>query len=56
MWFDPAHPLNGPGQTLEGLYISGTRLNNLDGDLTTACTPPFQMVDNRLTGAYGAAS
>ncbi len=43
---------NGPGYTLEGLYISGTRLNNLDGDLTTtSCTPPFQMLDNRLAGA-----
>ena len=57
VWIAAAHPLNGPGQTHGGLYISGTRLNKLDGDHTTACTPPFQMIDNRpLTGANGAAS
>ena len=31
------------------VYISGTRLNNLDGDfITTSCTPPFQMLDDRF--------
>ena len=46
--FALVHPFNGPGYTLEGLFISGTRLNNLDGDhITTSCTPPFHMLDDR---------